>query len=115
MISINEEPVQIKDGNESWILVPGEVLFDSGNELATGISEELVDKLDLHPDRSKLRKVVTVGNKEFHCGTVVIEINVRGHKFKLNALVGATAPNTDLLIGADVINPLLNLRYTLGE
>ena len=115
MISITEEPVQIKDGNGSWILVPGDVLVDSGNEVATGISEKLVHKLDLHPDRSKLRKVVTAGGKEFQCSTVEIEINVRGHKFKVYALVGAPAPDTDLLIGIDVIKPLFDLKYSLGE
>ena len=117
MISITEEPVEIQHGNGTWTLVPGEVLFDTGNEMATGISEKLVDKLDLQPDRSKQRKVVTGGGKELHCGRVVIEIvKVRGHKFKVdNVLVGAPAPDTDLLIRKDVIDQLIDRKYTFGE
>ena len=116
MISITEEPVEIQHGNGTWTLVPGEVLFDTGNEMATGISEKLVDKLDLQPDRSKQRKVVTGGGKEFPCSRVAIEIKIRGHTFKVdNALVGAPAPNTDLLIGKDVIDQLIDRKYTFGE
>lgn len=40
---------------------------------------------------------------------------MRGHKFKVDALVGAVASETDLLIGADIINPLIEKKYTFGE
>ena len=115
MISITEEPVEVKDGNGRWMRVPGDVLFDTGNKSQTAISGELVDKLDLQPDRRKLRKVVAAGDTQLQCSTVDIEVNVRNNKFKVEALVGATAPPTDLLIGSDIINPLTKKKYTFGE
>ena len=116
MISISEEPVEIRHGDGTWMTVPGEVLFDTGNELATGISEKLVDKLDLQPDRRKPRNVVVGGGHELHCSRVAIKIKVRGDTYKVNnALVGAPAPNTDLLIGKDVIDKLIDRKYTFGE
>ena len=107
--------MQIKDGNGRWILVPGAVLFDSGNESATAVSTKLVDELDLQPDRRKLRRLVVAGGEGIQCSTVAIEVNVRGHNFKVDASVGATAPDTDLLIGTDIMKPLIEKKYTFGE
>ena len=115
VISIDNEPVQIKHGNGRWMSAPGRVLFDTGNTLATAISEDSVNELKLKPDESKTREAESIGGIKCEFNTVPIEVNVRGHKFKVDALVGAVASETDLLIGADIINPLIKKKYTFGE
>ena len=116
VISTTEELVEIRHGNGTWTLVPGKVLFDTGNKGATGISKKLVDKLNLQPDMKKLVDRVTGGGKVLRCGRVAIEIKVRGHHFKVdNASVGAPTPSTDLLIGKDVNDQLISRKYTFGK
>ncbi|KAJ7393242.1 hypothetical protein OS493_006211 [Desmophyllum pertusum] len=116
VISINEEPVKVKDVNGALIIVPvGCCLFDTGNDAATAVSQELVDELGLLPDRRKLTKVVGIGGAVCQCSKVSLDLVVRGHRFSVEALVGAVAPDTDLLIGSDIIKQLIELKFTLGE
>ncbi|KAJ7393289.1 hypothetical protein OS493_006258 [Desmophyllum pertusum] len=66
VISIDEEPVKIiVDGN--IIRFPGTVKFDTGNDFATAISNELVDSLGLEPDHSKKVKVSLPGGGVLQC------------------------------------------------
>lgn len=93
----------------------GRVLFDTGNELATGISRKLLLKLNLKPDPNKKREGALAGGRSAQFETAEIELIIRGHHFKVNALVGATAKDTDLLVGyEDVIKTLYGLGYTIG-
>ena len=52
ILSIYEEPVDIKNESGSWIRVQGRqsVCFDTGNNAAACISEELLQKLGLEVD-----------------------------------------------------------------
>lgn len=115
VISIDEEPVKIRAGNGSFIPVPGNVLFDTGNLNATGISEELTNKLGLQEDGTKLKKVKLPDDKEGQFGTVPLQIVVRGIIYKVNALVGVPAVGTDLLIGIDIIKKLIERKFSFGE
>lgn len=112
-ISIDEEPVKIEDkaGYLSW--VPGNVTFDAGNTVGTAISDKLVGSLDLKPDNTKKKKVTIPGGTILQCRTAPIKIIIRGQKFNVNALVGAVAPPTDLLIGMDVMQKLGDKGYSL--
>lgn len=115
IISIDDEPVKIKDHNGDITLVPGSVKFDTGNNGGTAISEELVEKLDLLPDQNKKRRVTGAGGTVLLCSTVKITVIIRKRRYKRHALVGATAPGTDLLIGMDIIECLNDKDYTLGK
>ena len=90
------------------------VLFDTGNEVGTGISRELLLKLNLQSDPSKKKKVKLIEEScEFE--TADIELIVRGHHFSVNGLVGAVNEDTNLLVGMDVIRQLYDKGYTIGE
>lgn len=115
IISIDDEPVKIKDHNGHIIPVPGSVKFDTGNDVATAISEELVEKLDLLPDDNKKRRVTGAGGTVLHCSMVAITVIIRKRRYRRHALVGAQAPGTDLLIGMDIIESLNDKDYTLGK
>ena len=115
MISTGDEPVKIRAGSGAFISVLGNVLFDTGNSSATGISEKLLNELDLHEDRTKLKKVKLPGGKVGQFGRVPLQIVVRGIKYKVNALVGAPAAGTDLLIGIDIMKRLIERKYSFGE
>lgn len=88
------------------ISVPGSVKFDTGNDVATAISHGLMDKLDLKTDRSKTIMVTGIGGNALHCFRVKICLRIRKCVFKVDALVGAVAPQTDLLIGNKIIEEL---------
>lgn len=98
------------------IPVPGHwrVLFDTGNEVATGISRELLLKLNLQPDPSKKRKVKLAGGGSGQFETVEINLIIRGYHFKVCALIDAVAEGTDLLVGMDIIQRLFDSGYTIG-
>lgn len=115
IISIDDEPVKIKDHSGHITPVPGSVKFDTGNSAGTAISEDLVEKLDLLPDQNKKRRVSGPGGTVLHCSMVEITVIIRKRRFKCNALVGAPAPGTDLLIGMDIIERLNDKGYTLGH
>ena len=90
------------------------VLFDTGNEVGTGISRELLLKLNLQSDPSKKKKVKLIEEScEFE--TADIELIVRGHHFSVNGLVDAVIEDTNLLVGMDVIQQLYDKGYTIGE
>ena len=89
------------------------VLFDTGNEVGTGISRELLLKLNLQSDPSKKKKVKLIEEScEFE--TADIELIVRGHHFSVNGLVDAVNEDTNLLVGMDVIQQLYDKGYTIG-
>ena len=114
VISIDEEPVKIKNGEGKAILVPGNVKFDTGNDAATAISSHLLEKLGLEPDRSKKICVTGVGG-DMECFRVEISLRIRRRVFKVSALVGAVAGDTDLLIGNDIMTKLDNLNFSFGQ
>ena len=90
------------------------VLFDTGNEVGTGISRELLLKLNLQSDPSKKKKVKLIEEScEFE--TADIELIVRGHHLSVNGLVDAVNEDTNLLVGMDVIQQLYDKGYTIGE
>ena len=90
------------------------VLFDTGNEVGTGISRELLLKLNLQSDPSKKKKVKLI-EESCEYETTDIELIVRGHHFSVNGLVGAVNEDTNLLVGMDVIQQLYDKGYTIGE
>lgn len=59
MISIDEEPVKIKNADGKCVLVK-KVKFDTGNDGGTAISSGLLHKLGLEPDRSKKYRMVGI-------------------------------------------------------
>lgn len=113
MISIDEEPVKIRNADGKRVLVKN-VKFDTGNDGGTAISNDLVLNLGLEPDRSKKFRVVGIGGT-VECFKVKISLYIRRCPFKLNALVGAIAPGTDLLIGNDIMEMLDKENYTIGQ
>jgi len=116
VISIDEEPVKIKNADKKFIQVPGMVTLDTGNDAATGISRKLLEELNLEDkiDYSKKRKFMVAGGSSIECNRVHITLKIRGMKFPTNALVGALAPKTDLLIGMEIISKLNDENFTLG-
>ena len=52
------------------------VLFDTGNEVGTGISRELLLKMNLQPDPKKKKKVELIGEESHEFETVQIELVV---------------------------------------
>ena len=116
--SRDEEPVKIENGCGDMILVPGRVLFDTGNEAATAISRELLYTLNLEPDPSnpsRKREVSLAGGSVQQFDRVKILLMIRGYQFKVRALFGALAKGTDLLVGMDIIQQLYDLNFTIGE
>ena len=95
-------------------LVSGSVKFDTGNDAATAISTKLVNDLGLEPNMLKKRKVTLAGGLDMSCGLVEISIVVRGYEFCVKALVGAVGPDTDLLVGVDVMQRFGEEKFTLG-
>ena len=117
IISRDEEPVQIQNACGKVIPVPGHcrVLFDTGNEVATSISRELLLELNLQPVPSKKMKVKLVGRGSGQFETVEINLIIRGCSFKVSALIDAGAEGTDLLVGMDIIQKLFDSGYTIGD
>lgn len=101
-----------RDGN--MIFVPGSVKFDTGNDAAPAISHGLMDKLHLKTDRSKRISVTGIGGHVLDCCRVKICLLIRKHVFKVDALVGAVAPQTDLLIGTEIIEQLAKENFSIG-
>ena len=94
--------------------MPGSVKFDTGNDVATAISRRLLEELGLEPDQSKKIRVTGVGG-DMECFRVEISLRIRRRMFKVSALVGAVAGDTDLLIGNDIITELGNLNFSFGQ
>ena len=116
MISIINEPVDLKNADGEWMKVVGKVLVDTGNRAPTGISGKLVHELGLKPDTSKEVNVSGAGGTKVQCsGTVKTEVKVREHVFPIEALVDLPTDKVDLLIGKDIIDALLHMNYTFGE
>lgn len=113
MISVDEEPVKIRNGDGKRILVQN-VKFDTGNDGGTAISSGLLQKLGLEPDRSKKSRIVGIGGT-VECFKVKISLYIRKCPFTVYALVDALAPGTDLLIGNDIMEQLDKENYTIGQ
>ena len=90
------------------------VKFDTGNDGGTAISSDLVEKLSLEPDKSKKSRMVGIGGT-VECFKVKISLYIRKRLFKVNALVDALTPGTDLLIGNDIIEKLDKENFTIGQ
>ena len=123
MISIDEEPVKIKNADGVFVLCPGVVTFDTGNTVATSISNELVNILKLEDkiDHTKRLRYTAAGrdaNGNPNHGVssrVWIDLKIRRRVFPVFALVNAAVKNVDLLIGMDVISKLNDENFTLGK
>lgn len=115
VISIDEEPVNIQDREGQVLPVPGNnVKFDTANDAATAISSRLLKGLRLEPDPSRKIHVKGIGG-DMECSMVEISLHIRKHKFTVFAAVDAVAGETDLLIGNDIIDDLINnFDFTLG-
>lgn len=77
ILSIYEEPVDIMNASGSWIRVQGRqsVCFDTGNDAAACISEELLQELDLEVDWDDTVPVHLAGvNEEFPAVKVELKI-----------------------------------------
>lgn len=99
----------LESGQKRW-----KVLFDTGNEVSTGISKELLSELNLQPDPNKKKKVELIGGSgEYE--TVQIDLFIRGFHFPACGLVGAVGKDTNLLLGTDVIEQLYDRGYTIGR
>ena len=95
-------------------MVPGRVLFDSGNDAGTAISEKLCNTLGLEPDSRKKIKVFVPGGDVNEFKTVTIKLLIRKRPFTVDALVGAVTEVTDLLVGMEIIKQLSSENFTLG-
>lgn len=123
MISVEEEPLKIRNAEGNFVDCPGVVTFDTGNSVATGISSELVRWLNLEGNIDDTQAIPVVGvvrdgdgnSISNSCRTVKIEIKIRQKVYPVNALYDIPAENTDLLIGMDIINPLFAENFTLGK
>ena len=117
IISRDEEPVEMQNAFGEVISVGGlrKVLFDTGNEVSTGISKELLSELNLQPDPNKKKKVELIGGESREFETTQIELVVRGHHLSACGLVDAVAKDTNLLVGMDVIQQLYDKGYTIGN
>lgn len=101
---------------------PG-VMFDTGNDVATCISGELVAHLNLEHriDHEDTRGYALAGRDDngksigVESSTIKILIKIREMKFAVKALYDATDEETDLLIGRDIINQLLAGGFILGK
>ena len=91
------------------------VLFDTCNEVDTGISRELMEELNLQADPNKKKKAKVIGGGSCEFQTIQIVLVIRGHRFSVCGLVDAVAEDTNLLMGVDIIQPLCDLGYTIGN
>ena len=126
VISRDEEPVKIQNASGEMIpihhvfeLEPDKkrwkVLFDTCNEVDTGISRELMEELNLQADPNKKKKAKVIGGGSCEFQTIQIVLVIRGHRFSVCGLVDAVAEDTNLLMGMDIIQPLYDLGYTIGN
>ena len=100
---------KLEPGKIRW-----KVLFDTGNEVGTGISRELLKELKLEADPKK-KEVELIGGESREFETTQIELVVRGHHLSACGLVDAVAKDTNLLVGMDVIQQLYIKGYTIGN
>ena len=116
ILSIYEEPVDIMNSSGSWIRVQGcqSFCFDTGNNTAACISEELLQKLGLKVDRENTVPVHLAGPVA-KFPEVKVELQIRQHYFGGLALVGAVPKGLHLLVGMEIINELLELGYYIGK
>ena len=106
--------MKIEDGDGNVIFVPGTVKFDSANDAGTAISKELGHTLGLEPDSRKKSKISVTGGGVIECKKVSIKLFIRKRQFTVDALFGAVAKGTDLLVGMDIIKQLNSENFTLG-
>ena len=95
-------------------MVPGKVKFDTGNDAGTAISEKLGSTLGLEPDSRKKMKACVPGGDEIEFSKVTIKLFIRKRQFIVDALFGAVASGTDLLVGMEIIKQLDGENFTLG-
>ena len=122
MISVEEEPVAIMNSEGDFVACP-RVLLDTGNRAATGISDELVKRLNLEDKIDHTKTVYSVSVRgdddgqpiRMKSSTVKIKIKIRGMVFPVKALYDVPIDNTDLLIGTDIIDSLFDENFTLGK
>ena len=126
VLSRDEEPVKIQNASDEMILIHHvfelepdkirwKVLFDTANEVCTGISRELLEELNLQADPNKKKKAKVIGGEPREFQTIQIVLVIRGHRFSVCGLVDAVAEDTNLLVGMDIIQPLYDLGYTIGN
>ena len=123
VISVEDEIVEIMNAQGSYVYCPGVVTFDTGNSLATAISGQLVEFLELKDGIDDTNKICYTGVGRDDdgepikklCSTIKITIKIRKRKFSVRALYGVPAENTDLLIGMDIIRQLYKEGFTLGK
>ena len=106
--------MKIEDGDGNVIFVPGTVKFDSANDAGTAISKELGHTLGLEPDSRKKSKISVTGGGVIECKKVSVKLFIRKRQFTVDALFGAVAEGTDLLVGMDIIKQLNSENFTLG-
>ena len=115
--------VEIMNAEGNYVNCPEPVHFDTKNTLATAISKELVKTLNLedridHINKRHYTGVVTDDDDNpigKFCSTISIDVKIRERRFSVVALYGVTCKPTGLLIGTDIIEPLLDEGYTLGK
>lgn len=105
--------MRIEDADGNIIKVPGKVKFDSGNDAGTAISKKLGNTLGLEPDARKKIKCCVPGGGVIECKKVTINLFIRKRPFTVDALFGAVADDTDLLVGMDIIKQLSSENFTL--
>ena len=116
ILSIYEEPVDIMNASDSWIRVQGRqsVCFDTGNNAAACISEELLQKLGLEVDWEDTVSVHLAG-ADAKFPAVKLKLKIRQHHFEGLALVGAVPEGLNLLVGMEIIQELFDLGYALSQ
>ena len=115
--------VEIMNAEGNYVNCPEVVTFDTGNSLGTAISRELVKKLNLEDriDHTNIRCFTGLVRDDDGkpiskiCSTITINIKIRERRFSVVALYGVTRKPTGLLIGTDIIEPLLDEGFTLGK
>lgn len=123
VISVEEETVKIMNAEGNYVNCQEVATIDTGNTLATGISEDLVEKLNLkdridHTNKRCYSGVVKDDDGEpisKLCSTIPINIKIRERKFSIEALYDVTPKHTGLLIGMDIIKQLFDEEFTLGN
>lgn len=116
ILSIYEEPVDIKNSSDSWICVQGRQSgwFDTGNNAAACISIELLQKLGLKVNW-EYTVLVHLAGADAKFPVVKVELKIRQHHFKGLAFVGAVPEGLHLLVGMEIINELFDLGYDIGK
>ena len=115
--------VEIMNSEGSYVNCPVMEEFDTQNTLATAISEDLVKKLNLedridHSNKKWYSGIVTDDDEKpigKLCSTIKIDVKIRERKFSVVALYGVPRKPTGLLIGIDIIKPLLDEGFALGK